>query len=85
MIFTIDDGYTFGTWLKRQRKRLRLTQRELAETAGYAEVTLRKVEADELRPSHAMAQRLAEVAANPRTRTCPIHAFRPRRRGRSTS
>ncbi|MCW5883326.1 MAG: XRE family transcriptional regulator, partial [Anaerolineae bacterium] len=37
------------------------TQRELAAAAGYAEVTLRKVEADELRPSREMAQRLAKA------------------------
>lgn len=52
---------TFGGWLKRQRGGLGLTQKELAQQAGYAEVTLRKVEADELRPSREMAKRLAEV------------------------
>ncbi|MFN8469801.1 MAG: helix-turn-helix domain-containing protein [Caldilineaceae bacterium] len=55
----MDDAYTFGSWVKQRRKRLRLTQRELAEQVGYAEITLRKVEADELRPSREMAQRLA--------------------------
>ncbi len=57
----VGDAHTFGSWLKLRRKRLHLTQRELAAAAGYAEVTLRKVEADELRPSREMAQRLAEV------------------------
>ncbi len=65
MSSTTADPHTFGAWLKQRRKQLRLTQRGLAEQAGYAEVTLRKVEADELRPSREMAQRLAEVLQIP--------------------
>ena len=61
----MDDAYTFGSWLKQRRKQLHLTQRELAQGVGYAEVTLRKVEADELRPSVAMAQRLAAALQIP--------------------
>jgi predicted ATPase/transcriptional regulator with XRE-family HTH domain/Tfp pilus assembly protein PilF len=38
-----------------------LTQKELAQLLGYAEVTLRKVEADELRPSSQMAHKLADA------------------------
>jgi predicted ATPase/DNA-binding XRE family transcriptional regulator len=52
---------TFGGWLKRRRGGLGLTQKELAHQVGYAEVTLRKVEADDLRPSRQMAQKLAEA------------------------
>lgn len=52
---------TFGEWLKRRRGSLGLTQKALAHRVGYAEVTLRKVEANELRPSHQMAEKLAEV------------------------
>ncbi len=65
MSSTTADPHTFGAWLKQRRKRLHLTQRDLAEQAGYAEVTLRKVEAEELRPSREMAQRLAEVLQVP--------------------
>lgn len=50
---------TFGQWLKQRRQCLGLTQAELARRAGYAQVTLRKVEADGLRPSDMMTQRLA--------------------------
>ena len=50
---------TFGSWLKRRRQGLGLTQKELARQVGYAPVTLRKVEADELRPSGQMAKKLA--------------------------
>ncbi len=52
---------TFGGWLKRRRQSLGLTQKELARQVGYAQVTLRKVEADELRPSGQMARKLAEA------------------------
>ena len=52
---------SFGEWLKRRRQSLGLTQKELARQVGYAQVTLRKVEADELRPSGQMARKLAEA------------------------
>ena len=52
---------SFGGWLKRRRMSLGLTQKELARQVGYAQVTLRKVEADELRPSGQMARKLAEA------------------------
>ena len=52
---------TFGGWLKRRRLSQGLTQKELARQVGYAQVTLRKVEADELRPSGQMARKLAEA------------------------
>jgi len=52
---------TFGEWLRRRRGGLGLTQKALAQQVGYAEVTLRKVEADELRPSHQMAEKLAQA------------------------
>ncbi len=56
---------TFGGWLRRRRGGLGLTQKQLAQQVGYAEVTLRKVEADELRPSREMAARLAEALQIP--------------------
>ena len=57
----MESALTFGEWLKRRRGGLGLTQKELAELVGYAPVTLRKIEADELRPSREMAERLAEA------------------------
>src|ERR1700730_12352112 len=51
---------TFGRWLHRRRRALDLTQAELAHQVGYAEASLRKIEADELRPSKQLAMRLAE-------------------------
>ncbi|MCG8350072.1 MAG: tetratricopeptide repeat protein [Chloroflexales bacterium] len=51
--------FSFGLWLKRRRAALGFTQSELAQRVGYATVTLRKIEADERRPSAQIAARLA--------------------------
>ena len=51
--------YSFGTWVRRRRKALDMTQRQLAELVGCALVTLKKIEADDRRPSAEMAERLA--------------------------
>ncbi|HYN88793.1 MAG TPA: tetratricopeptide repeat protein [Ardenticatenaceae bacterium] len=51
---------SFGRWLKRRRSGLGLTQKELARRVGYSAITVRKLEADELRPSWQMAEKLAE-------------------------
>lgn len=56
---------SFGYWVRRRRKALDLTQEELARRVGCAVVSLRKIEADERRPSPQMAQRLAECLALP--------------------
>src|SRR5262245_59582857 len=53
--------YSFGEWLKQRRSALLLSREELAEQVGCAEVTLRKIEADERRPSLVIAERLAEL------------------------
>jgi predicted ATPase/DNA-binding XRE family transcriptional regulator len=50
---------TFGQWLKRRRKALGLTQKEMAQQAGCAEVTLRKIEAGDLQPSAPLVASLA--------------------------
>ena len=52
---------TFGQWLKQRRKVLGLTQKELAQQAGCAEVTLRKIEAGDLHPSAPLAASLAKA------------------------
>ena len=52
---------TFGQWLRRRRKSLGLTQRALAEEAGCAEVTLRKIEAGDLQPSAPLVTSLAQA------------------------
>jgi predicted ATPase/transcriptional regulator with XRE-family HTH domain len=52
-------GLSFGEWLRRRRGGLGLTQAELAHQLGCAPITLRKIEAEERRPSVLMAQRMA--------------------------
>jgi predicted ATPase/class 3 adenylate cyclase/DNA-binding XRE family transcriptional regulator len=56
----MDNEDSFGRWLKRRRKRLDLTQAELARRVGCAEGTIRRLEADELRSSKQLAELLAE-------------------------
>jgi len=56
---------SFGDWLRRQRKALDLTQAELARQVGCSTITLRKLEAEERRPSKQVAERLAEVLQVP--------------------
>jgi len=51
---------SFGYWVRRRRKALDLTQAALAHQVGCAEVTIKKIEADERRPSRQIAARLAE-------------------------
>ncbi|TAH54296.1 MAG: XRE family transcriptional regulator [Chloroflexota bacterium] len=46
---------SFGTWLKARRRAIGLTQSELAKQAYCAEITIRKIEADQLRPSLELA------------------------------
>src|SRR5258707_7830496 len=54
---------SFGDWLKERRKALDLTQRDLADQVGCAEVTIRRIEGDASRPSRQIAERLADVLA----------------------
>jgi D-alanyl-D-alanine carboxypeptidase (penicillin-binding protein 5/6) len=56
---------SFGAWLKARRRRYRLTQGELAERIHCAAVTIRKIEADERRPSPQLADLLIEQLAIP--------------------
>ena len=51
--------YSFGEWLKRRRKQLHLTQRELAANSYCSGVMIKKIEADERRPSPELAGLLA--------------------------
>src|SRR5215216_2206402 len=57
---TMDVPASFGSWLKLRRRTLDLTQDALARQVGCSVVTIRKLEADERRPSRQIAERLAE-------------------------
>src|SRR5215216_5992339 len=50
---------SFGILVKGRRRELGLTQDELARRVGCAPITVRKIEADDLRPSVQIAERLA--------------------------
>lgn len=56
----IDTSESFGNWLQRRRRGLGLTQTELAQQLGCAPITLRKIEAEDRRPSLTIAQRMAQ-------------------------
>lgn len=56
----IEDYPSFGYWLQRRRKALDLTQAELARRSGCSAATIRKIEADERKPSLQLAELLAE-------------------------
>jgi predicted ATPase/DNA-binding XRE family transcriptional regulator len=55
------DPSVFAAWLKRRRQLRGLTQDMLAERVGCATQTIRKIEGGQRRPSHQMAERLAQV------------------------
>ena len=52
---------SFGEWLKRQRGALGLTQKQLANQIGCSEITLRKLEAEERRPSEQIVERFVLI------------------------
>ncbi|MEW5870615.1 MAG: protein kinase [Chloroflexota bacterium] len=55
----------FGQFARQRRRELDLTQEELARRVGCAAITLRKIEAEDLRPSQQIAERLAMALAIP--------------------
>lgn len=60
-----DRAHSFGYWLRRRRKALDLTQEALAQRVSCSDFTIRKIEADERRPSRPLADRLAVALAIP--------------------
>ena len=52
---------SFGEWLKRRRKAVGLTQEQLAQQLNCSTITLRKIEAEERRPSAQIVERLADI------------------------
>lgn len=52
---------SFGEWLKLKRKGLDFTREELASRLGYSAATIRKIEAEERRPSGQIAEQLADI------------------------
>lgn len=62
----MDTNPSFGHWLKQQRRACDLTQTELAQRVYCAEITIRKIEADQLHPSKHLARVLLETLQAPR-------------------
>lgn len=56
---------SFGAFVRHHRREMDLTQEELARRVGCAAITLRKIEADDLRASVQIAERLAMALAIP--------------------
>ncbi len=56
---------SFGKWMRTRRRALDLTQEQLAQLVGCAQVTIRKIEADELLPSKQLTEILAEKLGVP--------------------
>ncbi|HEY3231200.1 MAG TPA: helix-turn-helix domain-containing protein, partial [Roseiflexaceae bacterium] len=71
----MDEDVSFGRWLRRRRKALDLTQQELGQRAGCAEGTIRKLEADDMRPSKQIAERLADQLGVPATERAAFVSF----------
>ena len=54
------EAKSFGQWLRHRRRDLDLTQEQLARQVGCAPITVRKIEADQMRPSRQLAELLME-------------------------
>ncbi len=55
------ESLSFGRWLRLKRKALDLTRERLADQVGCSAATIRKLEAEERRPSAQMAGRMAQI------------------------
>lgn len=66
---------SFGEWLKRQRNALGLTQERLAQQVSCSTITLRKIEAEERRPSEQIAARLADIFNIPKNEQATFLRF----------
>lgn len=61
------DNPSFGLWLKRRRKYLDLTQAELANQVGCSAAMIRKIEAEERRPSAQLIGCFAQIFDIPKS------------------
>jgi len=61
----VNGTLSFGLWLQKRRKALDLTQSELAQQVACSTILLRKIEAEERRPSKQIAERLADILKIP--------------------
>src|SRR5262245_61335848 len=59
------ETFSFGEWVRLRRKAQDMAQRELAAQAACAVATIKKIEADERRPSVELAHLLAKALRLP--------------------
>src|SRR5215207_72127 len=59
------ESMPFGAWLRQQRRALDLTQKAFADKVGCAEITVRRMEANEYKPSNELALVLFEKLGIP--------------------
>ena len=59
------ETFSFGNWIRQRRRALDLTQDELANRVGCSLSAIRKIEADERRPSRQVAELLADTLQIP--------------------
>lgn len=59
------DEQSLGRYVRQRRREMDLTQEELARRVGCAAITVRKIEAEDARPSVQIAERLAMALAIP--------------------
>ena len=69
--------FSFGAWVRQRRRALDLTRDELATQIGCSVATIRRIEADERRPSKQLAARLADgLQLSPEERPAFLQAAR---------
>jgi predicted ATPase/DNA-binding XRE family transcriptional regulator len=78
----MEEDISIGYWIKRRRKVLGFTQKELANLVGCATITIAKIEAEQRRPSREFAQQLARHLQIPAGQT---HLFVSILRGEKSS
>jgi predicted transcriptional regulator len=66
----MQEEFSFGVWLRKQRRALDLTRKAFADQVGCAEITVRRIEAGTL----GLSSRINNVTAsmNHRGAACPI-------------
>lgn len=70
---------SFGSWVKVNRRALGLTQDEFARMVYCASITLRKIEANRLRPSRELAYSIVDgIGAAPEERDLLVRWARER-------
>src|SRR5262245_39885295 len=57
---SMSELFSFGAWVRQRRRALDLTRDGLAAQVGCSVATIRRIEADERRPSKQLAARLAD-------------------------